>query len=36
MYHDQRIPAEQVLQNCSTLIYVIDAQEEDYEDACQN
>ena len=33
IYHDQRISAEHVLQNCSTLIYVIDAQEEDYEDA---
>jgi Ras-related GTP-binding protein C/D len=32
-YHDKSISTEQVLKNCNTLIYVIDAQEEDYEDA---
>lgn len=32
-YHDKLISTEEVLKSCNTLIYVIDAQEEDYEDA---
>ncbi len=32
-YHDKLISTEDVLKSCNTLIYVIDAQEEDYEDA---
>lgn len=32
-YHDKLISTEDVLRSCNTLIYVIDAQEEDYEDA---
>jgi len=33
IYMGKKIPIEKVFQNCSTLVYVIDAQEEDFEDA---
>jgi Ras-related GTP-binding protein C/D len=32
-YYGKMIPIETVFKNCSSLIYVIDAQEDDYEDA---
>ena len=32
-YLDKKIPLAQVFQNCSTIIYVIDAQEDDYQDS---
>ena len=32
-YASGRVPNETLIKNCSTLVYVIDAQEEDYEDA---
>lgn len=32
-YLGQRIPIDLIFRNCSTLVYVIDAQEDDYEDA---
>lgn len=32
-YLGKKITIENVFKNCSTLVYVIDAQEEDYEDA---
>jgi len=33
VYNGKPIPIETVFKKCSTLVYVIDAQEEDYEDA---
>lgn len=33
VYMGKKIPIDKVFQNCSTLVYVIDAQEEDFEDA---
>lgn len=33
VYQDGMIPTETIFKNCSTLVYVIDAQEGDYEDA---
>jgi Ras-related GTP-binding protein C/D len=32
-YQDGMLPTETIIKNCSTLVYVIDAQEGDYEDA---
>lgn len=32
-YYGKIIPIEKVFKNCSSLIYVIDAQEDDYEDS---
>ena len=32
-YQDGMLPTETIFKNCSTLVYVIDAQEGDYEDA---
>lgn len=32
-YGGKHIPTETMLKGCSTLVYVIDAQEEDYEDS---
>ena len=33
VYNGKSIPIETVFKNCSTLVYVIDGQEEDYEEA---
>ena len=32
-YSGKRIQSDVILKNCSTLVYVIDAQEDDYEDS---
>lgn len=33
VFAGRKIPHETVLRNCSSLVYIVDAQEEDYEDA---
>ena len=32
-YMSRHIPSEVIMKSCSTLVYVVDAQEDDYEDS---
>ena len=33
LYLGKKIPVEKIFRNCTTLIYVLDAQEDDFEDS---